>query len=278
MKALDYGFEAYGNTLHAKIGNGATWSVELTTTLSVGQWQHVTLTYDGAEARFLVDGQLVQTGTGVHTTNDNPLLFGSWDTGSEFFDGTLDEIGIWNRVLATSEIQSLVTGTPPDTTSSEVSATPQTDGTLVAAIDAGGGAAGSFASDANFSGGNTYSIASTIDTSAVTNPAPPAVYQTERYGNFTYTIPNLTPGAAYTVRLHFAEIYWNSAGSRLFNVAINGAPVLNNFDIFAAARAKNIALVRQFSATPDSSGRIIIQFTTIIDNAKLSGIEILTAS
>ena len=31
---------------------------------------------------------------------------------------------------------------------------------------------------------------------------------------FTYTIPNLTPGASYNVQLDFAEIYYGSAGQR----------------------------------------------------------------
>jgi hypothetical protein len=90
-------------------------------------------------------------------------------------------------------------------------------------------------------------------------------------------VPNLTPGASYTVRLDFAEIYWNSAGQRLFNVAINGNQVLSNFDIFATAGGKNIALAETFTATANSSGQIVIQFTTIKDNAKVSGIEITPA-
>ena len=52
------------------------------------------------------------------------------------------------------------------------------------------------------------------------DPAPQAVYQSNRYGNFTYTIPGLTAGGSYTVRLHFAESYWTAAGKRTFNVLI----------------------------------------------------------
>ncbi|MBA3826570.1 MAG: glucosylceramidase [Ktedonobacterales bacterium] len=98
------------------------------------------------------------------------------------------------------------------------------------AINAGGGSAGTFAADGNFSGGQTYATTAAIATSGVTNPAPQAVYQTERYGNFTYTLPNLLPGAQYAVRLHFDEIYWTSSGQRLFNLTINGSQVLTNFD------------------------------------------------
>ena len=83
----------------------------------------------------------------------------------------------------------------------------------------------------------------------MTNPAPQSVYQHNRYGNFTYTIPGLTAGTSYTVRLHFAEEYWTTAGSRIFNVLINGTQVLTNFDIFATAGGEYKAVVEQFTAT-----------------------------
>jgi hypothetical protein len=88
-------------------------------------------------------------------------------------------------------------------------------------------------------------------------------------------VPGLTPGASYTVRLHFAEIYWNSAGQRLFNVAINGATVLSDFDIYAAAGGKDKAVVEQFTAMADAQGRITIAYTSVKDNAKSSGIQII---
>ena len=146
------------------------------------------------------------------------------------------------------------------------------------AINAGGASAGSFAADGYYSGGTPYSTTASINTSGVSNPAPQAVYQTERYGNFTYTLPNLIPGAQYTVRLHFAEIYWTSSGQRLFNVAINGQQVLSNFDIYASAGGANKALVEQFTATADANGQLAIQFSTVRDNAKVSGIEVTFAS
>ena len=142
-------------------------------------------------------------------------------------------------------------------------------------INAGGSSASPFVADTDFSGGSTASTSHTIDTSGVTNPAPQAVYQSNRYGNFTYTIPGLTANGAYTVRLHFAEEYWSSAGKRVFNVSINSTRVLTNFDIFATAGAEYKAIVEQFSATASSSGSMTIQFTTVTDNAQINGIEIL---
>jgi beta-glucanase (GH16 family) len=141
-------------------------------------------------------------------------------------------------------------------------------------IDAGGAAGGTWLADEDFNGGTASSTTAAINTSLVANPAPQAVYQTERFGDFTYTIPNLTPGASYTVNLHFAEIYWSAAGKRQFNVLINGATVLTNFDVFAAAGGEDIAIVKSFSAIATSNGTITIQFTTgAADLPKVSGIE-----
>src|SRR5262249_22576335 len=121
--------------------------------------------------------------------------------------------------------------------SAEVAATPRPAAAIVA-FNSGGATAGPFAADAFVSGGTAFATSNPTDTTGVSNPAPQAVYQTERFGNFTYTIPGFTPGASYTVRLHFAEIYWTNAGQRLFNVAINGVAVLTNFDVFVAAGGK----------------------------------------
>jgi len=148
-------------------------------------------------------------------------------------------------------------------------------------INAGGPAVGSFAADTDFNGGVTIDHANTINLTGVTNPAPMAVYQSARVTatigagtTFSYTIPGFTSGSNHTVRLHFAETFWTAAGNRVFNVSINGTQVLTNFDIFAAAGAMNKAVIRQFATTANSSGQIVIQFTTVTNKALISGIEI----
>jgi len=142
-----------------------------------------------------------------------------------------------------------------------------------AASNSGGGDA-SFAADEDFTGGGTAVTANTITVAGVTNAAPMAVYQSERAGAFTYTIPGMVAGSQHTVLLHFAEFYWTAAGKRVFNVAINGTPVLSNFDIYALVGA-NKALVEQFTATANSSGQIVISYTNgTADQPKSSGIEI----
>jgi hypothetical protein len=144
-------------------------------------------------------------------------------------------------------------------------------------VNSGGGAASPFTADAFFSSGIAGSTSATIDTSGVTNPAPQAVYQTERWSNNIYTFPNLIAGTSYKVRLHFAEIYYNAAGIRVFNVFINGTQVLTNFDIYAVTGTIDKATAGEFTATANGSGQIIIQYENIAgkDNAKSSGIEVL---
>ena len=144
-------------------------------------------------------------------------------------------------------------------------------------VNAGGAAAGAFLADAYFSGGSTYSTTNAIDTAQITGAVPPqAVFQSERYGEFTYTIPDRTPGSAQSVTLYFQESYWTAAGQRTFNVAINGATVLTAFDIFAAAGGANRAIARTFSTTANASGQVVVQFTRAggPDNPKICGITV----
>ncbi len=183
-----------------------------------------------------------------------------------------------------SGIASVVTATPRATATSAPSPGPTVTPTLstgqdVIAINAGGAAAGAYVADTDVTGGSTNSTGDAIDTSQVSNPAPQTVYQSERWGVFTYAIPNLAPGATYTVRLHFAEIFFKHRGERRFNVAINGLQVLTNFDIVQAAGGPDIAIVKTFNAQADQTGTITISFTTGAANfAKVCGIEIVQGS
>src|SRR6202044_3299366 len=98
--------------------------------------------------------------------------------------------------------------------SAQVSATTQaaTSGTEILAINSGGSAVSnsgggdaSFIADEDVTGGGTDTSANTISAAGVANAAPAAVYQSERAGAFTYTIPGLAAGTQYSVLLHFAE-------------------------------------------------------------------------
>ena len=106
-----------------------------------------------------------------------------------------------------------------------------------------------------------------------------ALYQSERFGEFTYEIP--VPAAGnYDIRLHFAETFFGvgsqpgGPGSRVFNVSIEGNPVLANFDILGEVDAAT-ALQKELDNIAVSDGFASISFTSVTQNPKISGIEIL---
>jgi hypothetical protein len=146
---------------------------------------------------------------------------------------------------------------------------------MVYQINCGGSASSPYSADQYYSGGTARTVTNTINTTGVTNPAPQAVYKAERYGTTTYTLPGLTVGAQYTVRLHFAELYWTATGKRKFNVTINGTTVLSNYDIYSATGARYKAVVKEFTATANTSGQIVIKLTTVTYNATIEGIQII---
>ena len=149
--------------------------------------------------------------------------------------------------------------------------TPSTTATL---IDAGSSSAqGAYSADKSFSGGATAASSNAISLPSG-DTASQSIYQTNRYGNFTYTLSGLAPNSTHTLKLHFAETYWSQSGQRVFNVLVNGTTALPNYDIAAAAGAPNKAVIQSLSATADSSGTLTIQFSTVKDNAQVNALEL----
>jgi hypothetical protein len=125
-----------------------------------------------------------------------------------------------------------------------------------------------WAADYGYSGTESaYSM-----THAIGGTASQPLYQEERYGQtfqYNFSVPNGT----YSVTLKFAEIYFKSAGARVFNVVINNQTVLTNFDIFAQAGGEYQALDKTFTV-PVSNGQITIQFAASVNNGKVDAIQI----
>ena len=210
-------------------------------------------------------------GTASGSEGSTPIASGI--AGTHYIDTTVTNMTTY---FYTVTANNSVGASAPSNEASAIPGAPVV-GTPIYQVSAGNTAGvAPFAADQFFTGGNTSGSGNTIDTNPVVSPAPAAVYQHERSGGtFSYTFPNLTPGAQYTVRLHFAEFYFQSAGGRVFNVAINSLPVLQNFDIVATAGAANKALVEQFTATADSKGNITVTYSPgSADQPKASAIEI----
>ena len=109
----------------------------------------------------------------------------------------------------------------------------------------------------------------------------PDLFSGERYGHFSYAIPVDTRDT-YTLVLHFAEFYFHSAASgtngRLFKVMCNGQTLLNNFDIFKEAGSLHELTKTFHHLKPSAQGKLNITFEPIVNNATVSGIEVLDES
>ena len=207
------------------------------------------------------------------THSGGPYTTNGTTTATSFTDSSVTNCTTYYYVV------SAVNTVGESTNSNEAAATPA-GYSYYFAVNSGGSAASPFVADTDEVGGTIAATSTaTIVTSTVTNPAPQAVYKTERYGNFVYTFGGLTTGTTYTVRLHEAEIYWSGAGQREFNVFINGTQVLTNFDIFARAGGMNTAVIEQYAVTPTAGGQISVTYSNgAVDQAKSSGIEIILSA
>jgi len=105
---------------------------------------------------------------------------------------------------------------------------------------------------------------------------PAAIYADARQGDhFSYTLTGLQPGLVHVVILHFAELYWSLPLQRRFDVSINGAPVLTDFDIVSAANGPFRAVTQLFFVSSNADGSIEVEFSRgSIDQPLVSGIEV----
>lgn len=149
----------------------------------------------------------------------------------------------------------------------------------VVAINAGGPAvtAGNTAwlADSLVVGGTVV-----VGTLPITGTTQPQIYQSERWGPSTYTIP--VTNSQYRVRLHLAEI-WNgitAAGQRVFTIRLQGGTaqpvVITDIDIYAEV-GFGAALIIERDITVTNQA-ITVEMIAQVQEPKISAIEILSES
>lgn len=127
--------------------------------------------------------------------------------------------------------------------------------------------------DEFFDGGNLYST-----TADIFQSDDDALYQTERWSkDLSYDIP--VANGAYTVDLHFAEIFFDDFGQRIFDVRIEDQLIEDDLDIYERSRnaffpGNNNALVVDSGQVFVSDGVLDLDLSASINNAKLSAIEV----
>src|SRR5262249_3037207 len=91
------------------------WTTSIST-VSLNEWTHVAVSYDGTMSRFYINGLLdaaVAT-TGPVYQSGSPLFIGRQGVSSaNYFDGELDEIRMWNTVRSGVQIQGNINRTLP---------------------------------------------------------------------------------------------------------------------------------------------------------------------
>jgi prepilin-type N-terminal cleavage/methylation domain-containing protein len=88
-------------------------TVSFTFTPSLNRWYFIVCTWDGNNAKIFLDGdsKISTTITGSLNTYTYPIRI-SLDTGNQYpFNGTIDEVRVYNRALSDQEIQALYNAT-----------------------------------------------------------------------------------------------------------------------------------------------------------------------
>jgi hypothetical protein len=133
--------------------------------------------------------------------------------------------------------------------------------------------------DNYFEGGQLAAYATTV-----AGTDDPELFESERWGNFSYAIP-VTPGR-YVLTLYFAgrqsspgEILNSESKGRaaehVFNVFCNGKVLLQNFDLAKEANGTD-GITRKFPGlVPNAQGKLLVSFEPVRGYATVVGLEVL---
>src|SRR5205814_5531282 len=135
--------------------------------------------------------------------------------------------------------------------------------------------------DSNFTGGSTYATSSTVS-----GTSDPALFQNERWGQFTYNIA-VTNGV-YDVKVEFVELYYGTAvsgscaGKRVFGMDILDtavSPDLAGIDPCGQSGGPNTALIKTVSGVSVTDGQLNIKSVYgAIDDPEIAAIEVIPAA
>jgi glucose/arabinose dehydrogenase/PKD repeat protein/fibronectin type 3 domain-containing protein len=134
-----YGLELDGGrTPHFYIGTAsALRGASMGTPLPLSQWSHLAIVFNGSQALFYVNGNLVSSPAlaASITARDSLLYIGADVRPTQFFNGTLDDVRVYNRAESSLEVMAdmnrPLTAGPADTTAPSVSVTSPAEGDVL---------------------------------------------------------------------------------------------------------------------------------------------------
>lgn len=112
-----------------------------------------------------------------------------------------------------------------------------------------------------------------VTTNPIANTENDSLYQSQRYGIFTYELPVIEGN--YNVTLKFAEQYADANGVRIMSAVAEGVDVVSNVDLFSTAgfESAHDVTVNNIEVT---DGSLTIRFTASANYATLSGLLVTT--
>jgi len=103
-----YGLELTGGTIpNFFIGSsGGPLSASMGSALPLNQWSYLAVVFDGSQVRYYVNGALVTTASlsATITARNNGFQIGADNNIQQFFNGSLDEVRIYDRALTAQEV------------------------------------------------------------------------------------------------------------------------------------------------------------------------------
>ena len=174
----------------------------------LNQWHHAVVNYNGTNRTIYFDGALLKTDTPNATLNSTTSNFAIGRTAPmyvEFFNGTLDDLSIWNRALTLDEITYLYNSGIPTTPAAPTSLVATAgDGQATISFTAGSNGASAITDYEYSLDGTTYS--------SLGSTASPV------------TVTGLTNGTIYSIYLRAV----NTQGSGTASSSVSVTPVASS--------------------------------------------------
>src|ERR1051326_3038319 len=105
----NFGVNNTGTLYHSVEHSGGFETVNTTTVVPLNTWTHVAAVYDGNALTIYINGiedASATIGAVTLKTNTDPVAIG-WAGTTQYFNGGIDEVEIFNRALTAGEIQAI---------------------------------------------------------------------------------------------------------------------------------------------------------------------------
>jgi hypothetical protein len=182
----------------------------------INTWYHISATISGTSIKLYKNGILVNTGTftGTRQVVLNKLTIGAASTTSRFFNGTIDEVRIYNRALSSDEISRLYIRSKYASTAPALS-TPDAEEQLALGVSSQSPTLVNFTNATlngyltGFGGDTSATVYFKYGLTSDNLNQTTATQAMSDYGSFTQAITGLTADTTY----YFQAVITDSAGT-----------------------------------------------------------------